>query len=65
MRTVEKWRYHCPRGHTGWEMTAQTFWCAECYRRVPGETGQFEQVRDQKTDERIDAAELRNRLSRA
>lgn len=64
MRSLEKWRYRCPRGHTGWEMARRTFWCSECYRRADDRSGAFERVRDQKTEELLTAGELRARLAR-
>lgn len=62
MHSVEKWRYRCPRGHTGWEFTGRSFWCPECYRRAEGETGRFERLHDQKTDELLEAGEFRSRI---
>lgn len=64
MRSIEKWRYRCPRGHTGWEVTGRAFWCPQCYQRAD-ETGRFERVHDQKADEYLDATQVRDRLARS
>ncbi len=64
MDTVEKWRYRCPRGHTGWEVTGLAFWCRECYRRDEDATGRFERVHDQKTDEYLEPEEFNARTER-
>lgn len=60
MRSVEKWRYRCPRDHTGWELTGRAFWCRECYRRAE-ESGRFDRLRDRKTGELLDAHQFRDR----
>lgn len=62
MEAVDRWRFRCPYGHSAWEMNRQTFWCSECFERVEGRSGQFDRVRDLKTQEQLTAEELRSRL---
>lgn len=57
MQPVERWRYRCPRGHSGWECTGGQFWCSQCHA-TDGD-GAFTRLHDRKTDAYLTAAEWR------
>jgi len=59
LRDDDPHRLQCPRGHSGWEPIDGHFWCPACARGDWETDGDFEEVRDAKTDERLDRGAVR------
>jgi hypothetical protein len=52
-------RLRCPNGHAGWKPINGHFWCPYCERNWDGCDGDFQQVRDVKTGDRLDRTDVR------
>ena len=51
-----KWRWRCPRGHTGWQFTGEHLWCQQCHRN--GSDPVHHTVVDRRTDEEISTGDV-------